>query len=123
MTIDAIKSLMRFDYRTDFNWKFNGPGYDNVIITTQGKIMTPSLKYYNVEDVDFEFNTPVGKFWKETVSLDKRLKKLKKLMNKNQAEFLVRNTQAAEKPNPNTFEDMPIGAIISYSFPKGWSIK
>ena len=35
--------------------------------------MTPSLKYYNIEDVSFEFNSPVGNFWSQKMKLAKKL--------------------------------------------------
>ena len=81
--MELIKNIMEFDYRTEITWKFVCKGYKNAIITSTGMIKTSDSEYYDLSQLVFEYNTPLGL---KTTKIE--MKDLRDLINKEQGEKL-----------------------------------
>ena len=78
-----IKNIIKFDYRTETTWEFDCKGYENAIITSAGLIKTSDSEYYDLSQLIFEYNTPLG-VKKTKIGM----KDLRELINKEQGEKL-----------------------------------
>ena len=78
-----VRKVIRFDYRTEITWEFDCKGYKNAIITSTGLVKTSDSEYYDLSQLVFEYNTPLG-VKKTKIGM----KDLKELINKEQGEKL-----------------------------------
>ena len=75
--MEAVRYMLTFDYRSRFEWLFDGDGFGLIELTKEGKIATQnSDEYFELDQLKFRFSTPVGDM--EVTNLD--LKEVKELM-------------------------------------------
>jgi len=56
-----IKNLFKFEHTRFFSWEFDGKGYKNVHLMSNGQIKTKKGDVYDLDDLVFSYYTPLGK--------------------------------------------------------------